>query len=119
MLVYTPRQRYLVASLSTCRSGKSDLCQIALDDQNSTTDLRSTDVDEKLFTHSQFLDLREECVSAIFGNQTSGLTLAAFLSACALTPNSRLSKKTTKDGISGLLIKQALLLYSQLISSST
>lgn len=46
MFVYTPGQGDLVTSLGTCGSSKSDLCEITPDVHDSTTDLRSADVDE-------------------------------------------------------------------------
>jgi hypothetical protein len=57
MLVNSSRQGDLVLGLSTGRSGQSDLGQISLHTQNTTSDLRSTNIDEQLLSGSQFLYL--------------------------------------------------------------
>jgi hypothetical protein len=57
MLVNTSGKCNLVLHLRASRRSEGDLCQISLDTEHTTTDLRRSNIDEQLLAGSQFLDL--------------------------------------------------------------
>lgn len=99
MLVNTSRQGHLVLCLRTSGSGQGDLREISLDSQNTSSDLRSSDVDEELLSGGQLLDLqslKKSTISCRFASscrRAAALTFACFLSV-VFTPKSRRNKKT-------------------------
>lgn len=62
MLVDTSTQRNLLSLFSTRWRGESDRNVSTLDSEDGTTGLRSTNIDEKRFTHNEF---RHLCLFAV------------------------------------------------------
>jgi hypothetical protein len=82
MLVDTSRQGHLVLGLGTSGSGQGDLCQISLDTQNTSSNLRCSDVDKELLSCGQLLNLylcENMVVDSVFESVWNGLLGLTYL----------------------------------------
>jgi hypothetical protein len=115
MLVDTSRQGHLVLGLGTSGSGQGDLCQISLDTQNTSSNLRCSDVDEELLSCGQLLNLylcEKMVVDSVFESLNKPvccdqLAFACFLSV-VFTPNNRRSKKTISSTAQHMSLDETL-----------
>jgi hypothetical protein len=98
MLVDTSRQGHLVLSLGTSGSGQGDLCQISLDTQNTSSNLRCSDVDEELLSCGQLLNLylcEKMVVDSVFESVWNGLLGSTYL--CLLLVRSLYSQQSSQQ----------------------